>query len=284
MRMSTTQQTAGGLFRAGNLAAAISAANAEVRRSPADLRSRVLLAELLVFAGNIERADTILDAASQTDPSAAVVIAEFRQLLRADLARRQFSREGRVPEFLDEPTPALRAALAAQVAQRGGNLAEAAARAAEAEALRPRVPGTLDQAGGEQVGGEQAGGGIAFDDFRDLDDRYAAFIEVLTTTGKYFWVPTERIGSIRFHAPKRPRDLAWRRATISVNRGPDGEVYIPAIYDSADPDLPDRYRLGRGTDWAGEEAGLVRGTGQRVFLAGDDAYPIMEIAELRFAA
>jgi type VI secretion system protein ImpE len=271
--MPETQQTAGELFRAGNLADAITAANAEVRRKPGDLGSRVLLAELLVFAGNLERADTILDAAVQADPSASIVVAEFRQLLRADLARRQFARVGRVPEFLDEPTAPLRAAVAAQVAVRGGDTSEAVAQAAEAEALRPRVPGSLKREGGE----------IAFDDFRDVDDLYAGFFEVLTTTGRYFWVPTERVASILFHPPKRPRDLVWRRATVSVNRGPDGEVYIPAIYDSADPNLLDNYRLGHGTDWTDDHAGPVRGIGQRVFLAGDDAYPIMEIAELSFS-
>ena len=271
--MPETQQTAGELFHAGNLGGAIVAANAEVRRKPGDLGGRVLLAELLVFAGNLERADMILDAAGQADPSASIVVAEFRQLLRADLARRQFARVGRVPEFLDEPTAPLCAALAAQVALRGGDAGEAAARAAEAEALRPRVPGSLKREGGE----------IAFDDFRDVDDLYTGFFEVLTTNGKYFWVPTERVASIEFHPPRRPRDLVWRRATISVNRGPDGEVYIPAVYDSTDPDLPDNYRLGHGTDWIGDPAGLVRGVGQRVFLAGDDACPIMEIAELSFA-
>jgi len=29
----------------------------------------------------------------------------------------------------------------------------------------------------------------------------------------------ERVASIVFHPPKRPRDPAWRRATISVNQG-----------------------------------------------------------------
>jgi type VI secretion system protein ImpE len=271
--MPETQQTAGELFRAGNLGGAIAAANAEVRRKPGDLGGRVLLAELLVLAGNLERADTILDAAAQADPSASIVAAEFRQLLRADLARRQFARLGRVPEFLDEPTAPLRAALAAQVALRDGAAGEAVAHAAEAEALRPRVSGSLKREGGE----------IAFDDFRDVDDLCAGFFEVLTTNGKYFWVPTERVASIQFHPPKRPRDLIWRRATISVSRGPDGDVYIPAIYDSANSDLPDNYRLGHRTDWTDDQAGPVRGIGQRVFLAGDDAHPIMEIAELSFS-
>ncbi len=88
---------------AGQLGPAITAANAEVRRNPGNLGGRVLLAELLLFAGNLDRADTILDAAATADPRSAVIVAEFRQLLRAETARRQCAREGRVPEFLGEP-------------------------------------------------------------------------------------------------------------------------------------------------------------------------------------
>lgn len=266
--MSEREDTAGALFRAGKLAPAIDAANAAVRKSPADLGGRVLLAELLVFAGNLERADTILDAAAQTDPTAMVAAAEFRQLLRAEIARRQLRSEGRVPEFLGEPTPALQASLAAAVAWRAGDTKEAARKVGEAESLRPRVPGLSGEA--------------AFDDFRDVDDFRAGFFEVLTTTGKYFWIPTERVASIDFHPPRRPRDLAWRRATVSVNDGPDGEVYLPALYDSGQPDLADEYRLGRATDWRGEEDGAVHGVGQRVFLVGDDARGIMDLSALRF--
>jgi type VI secretion system protein ImpE len=268
------QDTASSLFRARQLGAAIAAANAEVRRRPGDLGARVLLAEFLLFAGTIERADTILDAAATADPTASVVVAEFRQLLRAETARRQLSREGRVPEFLGDPPAALRAALAAQVALRAGDIAEAARCVGEAETVRPRVPGFRKADGGE----------TAFDDFRDVDDLCAGFFEVLTTTGKYYWVPTERVASIVFHPPRRPRDLAWRRATISVNEGPDGEVYIPVIYDSLQSDVTDDLRLGHSTEWSQEDTVPVRGTGQRVFLAGDDAHGIMDIAELRFGS
>ena len=154
--MSETHETAGALFRAGRLAPAIEAANAGAAQEPDRSRRRVLLAELLLFAGNFERADTILDAAAELDPSAMVAIAEFRQLLRADLARRQLRRDGRVPEFLGDPTPALRASLAAFVAWRAGDGAEAARQIAEVETLRPRAGGFA--------------GETAFEDFRDVDD------------------------------------------------------------------------------------------------------------------
>jgi len=202
------------------------------------------------------------------EPEAAMVVAEFRQLLRADMARRQLRRDGRVPEFLGEPTEVQRRQLAALVALRAGDMAEAARLAAETEAARPRVSGTSE--------------GAAFDDFRDADDLAAGSFEVLSTTGKFFWIPTERVESIVFHPPKRARDLMWRRATMSVRGGPDGDVYLPAIYGSEDAALADALKLGRETDWI-EDGGPVRGVGQRLFLVGEDAVGIMDLATVEFA-
>ena len=264
--MVETDLDAAGLFRAGKLAEAIAAATAAVKAAPADLGRRVLLAELLLFSGNLERADVILDAASQVDPSALLVVSEFRQLLRAETARRQLYRDGRVPEFLGEPEPTEQAALAALVALRAGDAAEARAKAEEAETLRPRAPCVAD--------------GVAFDDFRDADDLHPGYIETLTSTGKYYWIPVSRIESMVFHPPKRPRDLVWRRCSMSVSSGPDGDVYIPVTYfsDSAD----DAHRLGRETSWSDEAEGPVRGVGQREFLIGEDAVGIMDITQIEF--
>lgn len=271
--MADSQQTASELFRAGQLTAAVEAANADVRRAPGDFGKRHLLAELLVFARNIERADVILDAAAQADPKSAVAVAEFRQLLRADTARQQCLTDGRVPEFLGEPTEALRAALEARIALRAGDLAGAARHAEAIEAARPRVTGVMQAPSGE----------LSFDDFRDVDDLFAGFFEVLTVTGKYFWIPTERVGQLDFQPPRRPRDLAWWRASISVIDGPDGEVFVPAVYPMTESAASDEVRLGRATDWTEDGAGPVRGIGQRMFLAGDEAFGIAELSTIRFS-
>ncbi|MBU6396575.1 MAG: tetratricopeptide repeat protein [Rhodospirillales bacterium] len=264
--MVETELQAADLFRAGRLADALAAATAAVKKAPTDLGCRVLLAELLLFSGNLERADVILDAAGQLDPSAALVVSEFRQLLRAETARRQLYRDGRVPEVLDDLEPTGQASLKALVALREGNLAEATAAVAQAEALRPRVSGTVN--------------GQPFDDFRDADDLIPGYIETLTTTGKYFWIPVSRIESMEFHPPKRPRDLAWRRCSMSVKAGPDGDVYIPAIY-FAEGEPDEAHRLGRATSWS-EGEGPVRGIGQRVFLAGEEDLSIMQLNAISF--
>ena len=88
----TTGSDAGALFRAGRLDEAVAAATDAVRKAPADLGPRLLLAELLLFQGSLERIDTLLDAAASLDPSAGIGVAEFRQLLRAEIARRQLLR------------------------------------------------------------------------------------------------------------------------------------------------------------------------------------------------
>ena len=266
--MAEPDLQAAGLLRAGKLADAIAAANAAVKQAPTDLGARVLLAELLLFSGNLERADTILDAASQIDPSALIVVSEFRQLLRAETARRQLYRDGRVPEFLGDPEPTERASLAAFVSLRAGDMANAKAMADEAETLRPRAPGTA--------------GGTVFDDFRDADDMLPGFIETLTTTGKYYWIPLSRIESMVFHPPKRPRDLAWRRCSMSVINGPDGDVYIPVTYFAEAEATDDAHRLGRATSWSEDTASPVRGSGQRIFLLGEEAVGIMDLTTLEF--
>ena len=62
MPQTDRADAAGRLFREGRLSDAVEAANAAVRAAPGAVAPRVLLAELLVFAGNLERADVVLDA------------------------------------------------------------------------------------------------------------------------------------------------------------------------------------------------------------------------------
>jgi type VI secretion system protein ImpE len=261
--MPTTQ--AGVLFQEGKLSESIAAASASVKQSPSDAGGRFLLAELLLFEGSFARAEAVLDAAQSIDPNAALMVAEFRQLLRAAESRRQLARDGRVPEFVGGPTQSQQLLLQALVDWRSGDRSAAATAVEAAEAARPCVSGTSN--------------GTAFVDFRDVDDLVSGNFEVLTTTGKYFWIPVERVVSLEFHAPKRPRDLFWRRCSMMVRGGPEGDVYLPAMYE-ADATCSDNLRLGRATEWAGPTP--FRGSGQRVFLMGEEGAPIHELETIEF--
>jgi len=262
----------GDAFQAGDLPAAIAAATAAVRASPRDAGPRWLLSEMLLFSGDIERADRTLDSVIEDSPSPAVL--EFRRLLRAEIARRQVFSEGRLPKFQgDEATPAQTAAMRALTLLRLGDAAGAAAAAEEAEALRPRTPGRATGADGTET---------AFDDLRDADDLMAPQFEVLTAGGEYMWVPVERLASLEFEAPRRPKDLFWRRTNLTLKDGTEGLVFIPAIYLWTDPATPNALKLGRETDWPDSGAGPVRGLGQRLLLVGEEALPLADAAGLTF--
>lgn len=260
-------ETAAQLFQAGRLDEAITTLNGEIKKKPTDLDRRVFLAELLSFAGNLERADLQLDTIGTQEPQVAVTMALFRQLVRAEQARRQLFADGRVPEFIDQPADHLRLHLEALVALRAGDTADAVTKLAQAEEMRPPVSGSHD--------------GTPFDDFRDLDDLTGGFFEVYTSTGKYFWIATETVELVEFRTPERPRDLLWRPAHMVVRGGPDGEVYLPTLYGGAPADAEDALKLGRATDWS--EDVPVRGIGQRCFLVGEESIPMLQLGTLEFS-
>jgi type VI secretion system protein ImpE len=57
-------------------------------------------------------------------------------------------------------------------------------------------------------------------------------------------------------------------------------VFVPVLYAGTYAEADDTLRLGRMTDWRGGDGTPVRGVGQRTFLGGDDAWPIMEVKEV----
>ena len=195
-----------------------------------------------------------------------VGISMLRQLVRAEQSRQEFFAEGRLPEFIEPLPPHLQCHLEASIRLREGHPGEAAELLEEAERQRPTVAGVCN--------------GLPFDDIRDIDDLTASFFEVLTSNGKYFWIPVERIEMIEFRAPARPRDLLWRRVHMVVQGGPDGEVFLPALYPGSHTEEDDRIRLGRMTDWRGGQSVPVQGIGQRMFVIGQDDRTIMELEEL----
>lgn len=259
--------TAGDAFHAGDLTAALAAATAAVKAAPADSDARWLLAELMLCAGEAERADRMLDAAALREPNPAVL--EFRKLLRAEVVRGQVLGEGRAPKYQrDDATAAQQAALRARVLLRAGELEAANVAAEEIESLRPRAPGLADDK--------------PFDDLRDADDLFAAEFEVLTTAGDHMLVPVERVRSLTFDPPRRPRDLFWRRCAIELKDSTEGVVFMPALYFGAHTESENPLKLGRATEWTHPEFGPVRGRGQRLLLAGDDALPISAVTSLVF--
>ena len=264
--MTTPAADLQALLRAEKLDEAIEHLNAEVKKTPTAIDRRAQLAELLCVAGNLDRADTVLNAITDIDPGAMVGVALFRQLVRAEQARQQFYAEGRLPEFVAKPDALLELELRGAIAAREGAFGDLAALVAEREAARVPLAGLAD--------------GEPFDDFRDLDDLAAAHVEVFTSTGKYFWIATSGIESIELRKLESQRDLLWRRAELSVIDGPDGEVFLPSIYVSKN--MSAALKLGHATEFDEVAGRVALGKGLRTFLVGESSKTIRELGRISF--
>lgn len=262
--------TAYELYRQAKLDEAIEAALHRVKTAPTDVDSRLLLCDLLCFDAQLERAERQLDVLTEQDSGLAAGVAVYRQLIRAESIRRDVFRSGGFPEGVNEFTDTLKLHLMAARALGEGNEQAAGDFLRQAEPLRQGIQGECD--------------GQAFEELRDLDDVTAPFLEVLTTTGKYYWIAWERLQTLEFPPPKYLRDLLWRQTQMVIRDGPDALVYVPVLYpwsggSSQDPEL----RLGRKTEWIERAGGVTTGVGQRTLLVGDEDKAILSIGRLSFS-
>ena len=260
--------TAFKLFEEGRLRDAVAAMSEAVKAAPADTQVRSQLAEFLCVAGELERAERQFAAIAEQDPDAAIQAMALRQLVRSDMMRRQVWTEGRPPEFVTDPPEHAVLRLEGLMHLREGRIAEAGSCIARAEAARPALAGAHDD--------------VPFSDFRDLDDLIGGILEVMTTTGKYFWVPLEQVDEMEFSQRARVLDGAWRTVKISVRGGPDGEVVVPAIYPLIETPPRDAILLGRETNWIEVSPECVRGEGLRCFLVGEESLSIRQLGRLTF--
>jgi type VI secretion system protein ImpE len=260
--------TPGELFQQDKLSEAVQAALHAVRTDPTSRPKRWLLAELACFSGDLERADRQLEMLVSPDAKDLVAIGAFRQLVRAEQARRDFFEQGRPPEFLTPPPSSTQLLLQASIAIREKKYTEAMDFLAQAERERTPVSGTMD--------------GVAFSDFRDLDDLTPSILEVLTSNGIYYWVSMNSVQSIQFETPAGLIDLLWLPVQLTMKGGAEGKVYLPTIYPSTDRDCDEQLQIGRITEWIGGEGTPVRGRGLREFLVGQEPKSILELKDIEF--
>jgi type VI secretion system protein ImpE len=255
------------LFRAGKLQEAIAAQTALVKSRPGDQSQRLLLFELLAFAGELERAKRQLDALQYDQLELQAAAAEYRKLLDVEETRRKLFRDGTQPKFLGTGAPPehIRLRLEAIERLRTNRPAEAAECLAQAAEAAPAVAGLLN--------------GQPFADLRDCDDLFGPVLEVFAQ-GNYFWVPLDFVELINIAPPKFPRDLLWVKARLETAAGA-GQVYLPALYPGSYEHADDAVKLGRMTDWTGDDGSPVIGRGLRMFLADEETSTLLEWREVQ---
>lgn len=249
----------------GDLNAALDLAKAAVKASPSDAQARNIYIDLLIVADDYERADNQCALAATFQPDAVMGFALLRNQLRGMAARDAWFKLGAVPEFPEGPTTLDKLAMKIGLANREGDAETAKVTLAELDALR-----------GEKT---MRFNGKVVSEFRDLDDRIPHALEVIMSGGAYLWIDFSRIAQLRIEPMRRPRDIAFRQAELTLTDGAVAPVLLPAIYHGGEVTSTEA-KLGRSTDWHVLKTGLTVGAGHRCFLVGDQLVPMSDIEEL----
>jgi type VI secretion system protein ImpE len=244
--------TAQELLKAGRLREAVAAQTEEVKAHPSDPDRRLVLFTLLCFAGELERAQVHLEAATLSDDGMRGGASVYHSLLAAEYERRKVYREGASPVFPPDPPPVLELRLEALRALRAGD-------AAAAER-------TLERAAEQAVSLRGKLGGEAFDGLRDYDDVLGQVLEVYAG-GRCLWLPMERIRRLEIATPDHQLDLLWAQAELEDTDGEQASVYLPVLYEGSAEHGDDAVRLGRSTEWIDQGNSVYRGAGQKVLFA-----------------
>lgn len=258
--------TAKELFQAGQLGEAITALNNEVKADPNNPELRTFLFELLCFTGNWDRAEKQLDVVAQQDPQNEWAVQVYRNVLEAERSREALFSQGRKPEFLLDPPDYVQHHLEAVNRIREGNHREAKELLDRSQEERPTLRVTVN---GRDVEG-----------FCDCDDLLAPVLELIVMRD-YIWLPLDQVREVELPAPERPRDLVWLPIRLLLRDDSQRSGYTPTRYVGSATHENEQIQLARMTDWLEEGDGPVRGMGQRLFLAGDDALPVLEARSLQ---
>jgi type VI secretion system protein ImpE len=252
-------------LRAGDISGCLADLQADIRRSPADAKQRIFLAQVLMLAGQWERAVTQLSVIAEMDASAIPMAHTYRAAIQCEQLRAAVFNGERSPLIFGDPEPWIALMIQSLATLRAGRMEEAARVRDEALEAAPATPGTID--------------GTAFDWIADADSRLGPILEVLLN-GAYYWAPFHRISRIAIEPPADLRDLVWLPAQFTWTNGGEAMGFIPARYVGSETAEDDALRLSRKTEWVplGEDA--FTGQGQRVLATSAVEKPLFEVREI----
>jgi type VI secretion system protein ImpE len=245
-------------FAEGRLAEAVDLQEAAVAERPDDAAARLLLVELLAFAGDVEAARSHLAIIESDDPAWPGSARSFRQLLRAERRR---SHTLRKPTILPEPIPRhAKARWLAVKSLRLGAPEDAVRWIDKADALAPEVRGFLD--------------GQEFRGLRDADDRFASVLEAFVD-GTYVWFPWESVQRVKLEPAKFLLDRLFRAAEVRLKDGAELSVHLPLVYPGSH-EADGVFAVGLETDFASPDDGPIRCIGAKLLLVEENEVPLAE--------
>jgi type VI secretion system protein ImpE len=242
---------------------------AEVRAHPEDAKLRAYLFQLLVVQGEWQRALNQLQVCAQLSAKAIPMAQTYREAIICEIFRGEVFAGKRTPHILGEPPGWVGPLIESMKKLAAGEIAAAESMRAEALEQAPATSGTID--------------GKPFEWIADADSRLGPVCEAIVD-GKYYWIPFERLASVKVEPPTDLRDFVWVGAHLGLATGATQVALIPARYPETEKAGDDALRLSRMTTWReiGEETYV--GAGQRMWATDSGEFPLLDTREIKLAA
>jgi type VI secretion system protein ImpE len=252
-------------LRAGRLNDALTELQMEVRRQPADPRLRIFLFQLLCVKGEWNRALTQLNVVGDLDAGALLMVQTYREALRCEVYRAHVFAGGRTPMALGEPDPWFAPLVQSLSVAAQGQPDEAARMRQQALEAAPTCSGTLN--------------GEPFEWIADGDARLGPCLE-LVISGRYYWVPFQRVRTLEIEAPADLRDFVWAPAQITWANGGEAVGLIPTRYPGSESAEDPALRLARRTEWHEQTDQAYFGLGQRAFITDSAEVALLDVRNI----
>jgi type VI secretion system protein ImpE len=249
-------------LREGDLDGTLRQLQDQVRKAPADPKLRVFLFQLLSVMGQWDRAMTQLNVAGELDDGTLAMVQTYREALRCEVLRADIFAGRRSPLLFGEPEEWIALLLESHRLSTQGASAQAAEMRERALAEAPAVAGTID--------------GTPFEWIMDGDGRLGPVLEAVVS-GRYYWIPFQRIQTIHIEPPEDLRDLVWAPAYFTWANGGEAAGLIPSRYPGSETSAESAIRLGRRTEWLEQPDGAYAGLGQRMLYTDAGEYPLLDV-------
>ncbi len=253
------------LLRSGDLAGAMDALTAQVRKEPGDARLRVFLFQMLCLRGEWKRAVQQLKVCAELDPKAQTMAQAYREAILAEAFREQVFAGRRQPLVFGQPQEWMALMIGALAEDAAGRSAEAAAMRARALDAAPAAPGQIN--------------GQPFVWLADADTRLGPVLEVVMN-GKYYWMPFTALAAVRMDPPADLRDAVWMPAHLTLATGGEQVALIPTRYPGTVASSDAAAMLARTTQWQDMGHGGFAGIGQRLLATDGGDVPLMDLRSL----
>lgn len=254
-------------LKGGDLAGAVSACKAAIRKAPTEGELRFMLFQLLCLKADWEAASNQLVAYSELVGRQSPLPIVFNNVVQAEVRRKYVFQGEEAPTIFGEPSDWLPYLLQSLTSNAKGDSSAAISLRTEALNRAPAISGTIN--------------GQPFSWLMDGDSRISVIIEAIIQ-GQYYWIPQSRLKSIEMEPPSQARDAVWSAATLTLENDSEISAFIPVRYPGSQTWQDDSLRLARKTAWDSPAENYYIGSGQRVWMTDSGEFPILEVREITF--